>query len=175
MIRIALAFALGLTAVAVPARAADVATIGCVDQKITPSLRQRLSADIEKGLLVELEADPAIREELLALGRQCRSQFGWSEAATTAAVAVTRAGIGRAVAEKVARARGIDVGKVLQIWMDLPFDVRKRQITSETLNQLGAALTKAGIFKKDGDGALVGKLVAFYSIADFSRQDFIDG
>jgi len=176
LIRTFLAFALGLLVLAAPAHAADIATIGCIGDKVSPDLRARLAGDYEARLREPgRELDAALDDQLIAFGKECRARHGWSEAATNSAVAWTRSTIALPAAEKFARARGLDVDAVWRIWRATPAATRTRQLQDADLSVLGQALQAAGLFKKEGDPTIIGRLVAYMNTNEFCRVDFING
>jgi hypothetical protein len=176
LIRTFLAFAFGLLALAAPALAADVATIGCVGDKISPELRAKVAGDYEARLREPGRAmDTALDNQLIAFGKECRTRHGWSEAAMNSAVAWTRSTIALPTAEKFARARGLDVDAVWRIWRATPAATRTRQLQDADLQLLGKALQDAGVFKNPGDPTVIGRLVAYMNTNEFCRVDFING
>ena len=174
MIRFAIAVVLAMTAWAVPARAADVATIGCIAAKIPQALYDRVAADVAQRLLDRTDADPALREEIRAMGGQCGEQYGWSDPAIEAAVSFTYGDICLKAAQAIARDKGVDLDILARTWADFPEDLRIHRFSQDTLNSFGAKLRAAGMFTNRDHAWILGKLVAYLNVIAFSRQDFID-
>ncbi|RYY26428.1 MAG: hypothetical protein EOP62_09835 [Sphingomonadales bacterium] len=176
MIRTVLGLALGLAAVAAPALAADVATINCVSNKISPELRGQVAADYDVRLREPGRAmDIVLDDKLIAFGRECKALHGWSETAMNAAVAWTRSTIALPTTEAFSRAKGIDVDTIKQVWLATPEGTRSRQLVDADLQILGKTLQEKGVFKNPGDPTIVGRLIAYMNTNIFTRLDFIRG
>ncbi len=176
MTRILFAFAFGLLALTAPARAADVATLSCVIDKLSPDLRAKLVANYDAHIRdAKVEMDQALDGQMVAFADACRAKNGWTENERQSALIWTRSTIALPIGEKYARERGIDVDTIWKIWRAQPVETRSRRLQREDLDKLAAAFQSAGLFNRQGDASVIGVLLAYMSTNEYGRAGFIAG
>lgn len=172
LLALALPFAL---LAATPATAADIATLNCVDQSISAPLRAQLVADFEKQLRTrEYGIAPALSSQVLEVSKTCASRHGWSAEAAEAARVNLFASIGLPIAERVAKAGGIDTAKIWEMWRGLPESVRQNRLDEAMLAKITGDLMTSGVIADIEGGKLAGQMLAFMNIGESSRRRFIE-
>jgi len=168
------ALATAFLALAVPAHAADLATIGCVADKLTPEVGEKLSADIERNLRESGKKhsyDPAVTQGLKDAATACSTENGWPQTALRPAMLYTIARAARPIADKVATERGLDPAVLEEVWGKLPEETRNRPVTPEVNRTLSEATAGQGD-QSPGSAELVGEFFGFLSMMQYCSYDF---
>jgi len=161
---------------AAPASAADIATLGCVDQQLPATLRASLAADVQRQMGDgTFTFDPALNPPLVAVLRGCQRTYGWSEVATQAAGVYLRASIGLPLVITAMRGLGVDTDKVMAIYRDLPQSIREKRLDQATMRQLMDAVVDTGMIKDVDQAKLLGRMIAYANLIEMSRHDFAAG
>ncbi|MBO9712137.1 hypothetical protein [Sphingomonas sp.] len=163
-----------LLAIAGPVRAADLATIGCVSDKLDAAGHEKLVADIERNLRESGKRHtyaPETTAALSAAGKACAAENGWSDAAIRPALLYTIATEGQPVARRFLAERKFDTGALEAIWFGLPEEVRQKPVTPEVNRKLSDA-TKDSPDQSPEAAELVGEFFGFLSMAEYSSYDF---
>lgn len=176
MLKFALALAVASPiALAAPAFAADVATLSCVEKTVDAPTKAQLHKDLEKNLSNPQGAqsyDPATISGLQAAARACQSKHGWSQTATVAAILYSVTRLGWPVADRMARAAGLDPKKVENRFMALPELERAQAMDNpETFRKVAEAAISSGEVKSD-NANLAGGLLGLLAVREKGLYDF---
>lgn len=169
-----------LAAVVPVARAADMATLGCLEQSLDPAVRTTLVADIEANLgnpdrpsTYRPETQAGIRA---AVGI-CREKHGWSERAAFFATVHLIPAVGWPLVDRVARNAKLD-----------PLIIERRFLALPRAEQIGAIdddlqlnrpaiekVAQASLAAKeivDENATLAGALFGLLALREWSRHRF---
>jgi len=168
-----LAFALPV-ALAAPAPAADLATLGCVEQGLDANARKLLVEDLTaninnagKAQSYRQETAEALRPVALA----CKAKHGWSDKATQASLLYTAPKIGWPIGERIARQHGLDPDALARRFRALPETERNDAIDEDVLGKLGQGSFEAGEIN-DGNAAMAGALYGLLALREKALVDF---
>lgn len=168
--------ALAALAVAVPAHAADLATIDCVIGKLKPALQAQISKDVTRnmgeGAGVRPTYDPAVGSGISVAARECSDEHKWSETALEAARVYTLAKLGQPIAETFVAAQGFDVGELESQFDALPEDARNRPLTTEEMQKLVIASVTDEAKQTRANAALLNKYFLFLSTVRYAAWQF---
>ncbi len=166
--------ALCLVGAAAPAQAADLATLGCVADKVSLPIRAQLVIDVERNLTEtgkKHSYDPRVIAALREAAMACAKENGWPDPALRPAMLYTLATLGWPTAQKVATERGLDTAALETAWNALPEDSRNKPLTPEVNQQLAAA-TSGGADQSPEKAELVGEYFGYLSLMQFTSYDF---
>ncbi|MDF7774016.1 hypothetical protein P1X14_02050 [Sphingomonas sp. AOB5] len=176
MLKFAVALAVAAPVMLVaPAYAADIATIGCVENTVDAATRAQLNKDLEKNLAdaggpqtYSQSTIEGMRKASLA----CQAKHGWSDAATMGALLYTVPKLGWPVADRMGRAAKIDPKKVEARFMALPQAVRATAMDNpSTFEKIATDAINAG--EINGDNAtLAGGLLGLLAVREKGLADF---
>ncbi|MDQ0250759.1 hypothetical protein J2W22_002823 [Sphingomonas kyeonggiensis] len=168
--------ALATLVVAVPAHAADLATIDCVIGKLKPALQAQISKDVTRnmgeGAGVRPTYDPAVGSGISVAARECSDEHKWSETALEAARVYTLAKLGQPIAETFVAAQGFDVGELESQFDALPEDARNRPLTTEEMQKLVIASVTDEAKQTRANAALLNKYFLFLSTVRYAAWQF---
>ena len=181
MIRYLLAALLGITAV--PAQAADIATIGCVEDHLTADGLTLLNGDIVR--VVEHAAaggngptPPMSDEAKAAMVRAtapCVETHGWSPAAVRFSILYTVGKLTAPLADRALRGRGMNPDAIVAIYEEAPQEQRNRMFDASLYALVTGRLVSAGVLESTTDprGYLVGTMLGALNLMSFGRAEFI--
>jgi hypothetical protein len=160
---------------AVPAQAADLATIGCVGDKIDAATREAVEQDVTRNLgqtgQKNSYSSPVI-EAMKAAAAACAKANGWGAGAERPAILYTLAKLSLPVAEKTATERGLDPAALEGVWLNLPEETRNKPLTTESYRELADAAIPEGDQRTRENGALLRTFFEFQSILQYASLDF---
>ena len=168
-----LAFA--ATGLAAPAHAADLATLGCVEEKLDVSARELLLKDVERNLAesgTRATYDPMAVGGVREAAAACGAEHGWSTAAVTAARLYTIAKVGFPIAQRVLGERGFDASTLEELWLALPEDKRNRPLAGPDYEELVKAAVTDEAMQTRENAELVSEFFGFLSVMQYSSYDF---
>jgi hypothetical protein len=171
----AILFTLCLVGVAAPAQAADLATLGCVADKIEVTIRAQIVIDVERNLTEtgkKHSYDPRVLAAVKAAATACAADNGWPPAALRPAMLYTLATLGWPTAQKVAAERGLDAAALESAWNALPEETRNKPLTPEVNQQLATATADAVGEQTPEKAELVGEYFGYLSLMQFTSYDF---
>jgi hypothetical protein len=175
LIRIFLPLALGLAVLAAPASAADLATIGCVGDKIDDGVRARVVQDVERnlGLIGQRSSySPEVVQAMKDAGTACATEHGWSAPAVRLAILYALARLSLPVVQRVAGERGHDPAGLEALFQALPEERRNKPLTNEDYRALADAAIPEGEGRTREAGALLRTFFEFQSILQYASTDF---
>jgi hypothetical protein len=166
--------ALCLAAFAMPAHAADLATIGCVADKVPLTEKAQVVIDVERNLQETGKKHvyaPSVLQAVRAATTACAKENGWPDTALRPAMLYTLAKLGWPTAQKVAAEHGLDTAALEEAWDALPEDTRNRPMTKEVNEQLASAVV-AEADRTPEKAELVGEFFGFLSLIQSTSYDF---
>jgi len=164
-----------LLAFAVPAHAADLATIDCVGGKIGKEATARLHADVSRNMTESGKRpsyDPAVGGSIASAAAACGLEHNWSEAAIKAARVYTLAKLGLSVAQRVISERGFDAAELEDRFQALAEETRNRPLTAAESQDLinGSVTDEAKQTRENAE--LLAEYFAFLSTIQYASFDF---
>jgi hypothetical protein len=171
--------ALGLVAgTALPAHAADLATIGCVEDTINAKARAQLETDVQRNLTdlgKRPSYDPSVQSGLTIAAAACAKVNGWSSGAATAAAKYALAKIGLPFAQAALAEKGFDSAALEAQFMALSEDVRQRPLTAAETQDLvkNAVIDEAQQTRENAE--LLGQFFAFLNTVQYASFQFSEG
>jgi hypothetical protein len=175
LIRTIFAAALGLLTLAGPARAADLATLGCVEGKLGATVREQVAQDVERNLGVtdkRSSYSPPVVQALKDAGAACATEHSWTAAAARPAILFTLAKLSLPVVQRVASERGLDTAELEALFLALPDERRNKPLTNDDYRALADAAVPEGEARTREMGALVRTFFEFQSILQYASLDF---
>jgi hypothetical protein len=170
-----LSVSLLLCGMAVPARAADLATIGCVDTKLDSIARAQALADVTHNLGVVGQRSaysPSVVTAMREAAAACAKDNGWSPEAERSAALYTLAKISLPVVQQAVSERGLDPSALEAVWLTLPEDHRNKPLVTEDYRYLADSSIPEGPMRTRENGALMRTFFEFESIIQYSSYDF---
>lgn len=167
--------AMAVLAFAVPAHAADLATIDCVIGKIQPALKEQVEADVTRNFTenaLRPTFDASVNSGLRVAATACAIEHTWSEAAATAARDYALAKLGLPIAEKFVGDKGFDVAELETEFGSLPEETRNRHLTKEEMQQLVIASVTDEAKQTRENAALLNKYYLMLSTVQFAAWKF---
>ena len=167
------AASLGL--VALPAHAADLATIDCVIAKLQPALTTLIETDVTRNLGESGKRptyDPAIGSGLRIAAAACAIEHKWSEAAISAARIYTLAKLGWPIAQRVVAEKGFDAAALEDQFQALPEEARNRPLTTTEAQGLVMASVTDEAKQTRENAELLNEFFLFASTIQFAAFDF---
>jgi hypothetical protein len=167
--------AFGFLAFAVPARAADLATIGCVGDKIDNGVRERVVQDVERnlGLIGQRSSySPEVVQAMKDAGAACATEHGWSAPAGRLAILYALARLSLPVVQRVVGDRGLDPAGLEALFLALPEERRNKPLTNDDYRELADAAIPEGEGRTREAGALLRTFFEFQSILQYASTDF---
>jgi len=177
MLRAALALSLCtpfVLAAPMPAHAADVATLGCVEAGLDANARKLLLDDLTVNLNnagKEQHYRPETVQAIQQVALACKAKHGWSTPAAEASVFYTTATIGWPVADRLARAQALDPDALAKRFRALPDAERNDALNEAVLGKLARGSLDAGELKGD-NAALAGALYGLLALREKALVDF---
>jgi hypothetical protein len=169
-----LAFLL-LCAAAIPAHAADLATIDCVIGKLQPALRTQIETDVTRNFTeatLRPTYDATVGSGLRIAATACAAEHGWTEAATSAARIYTLAKLSQPIAEKFVADRGFDSAELETNFGTLAEEVRNRPLTKEEMQQVVIASVTDESKQTRENASLLNKYFLVLSTVQYAAWDF---
>lgn len=175
MFRAALALGLiALVGLSAPARAADVETLGCIEQGLDEKARALLSEDLEKNLN-NAAGEQSYRPETITamqdVAKACQAKHSWSAASTKAAVLYTLPTLGWPIGERLAREQGLSPEALTVRFRALPDAERLDAINDTVLGKLARGGVDAGEIT-ESTAPLAGALFALLGLREKALADF---
>lgn len=173
MLRIWIPFA--LLATAVPAHAADIATIDCIEEKLPLTLSAQLLLDVERNLNETGNPpawSPEVVEGLKAAAIVCAQEHGWPQAALRPATLYARAKIGWPVAQRVVSEKGLDPAVLESVWLLLPEETRNAPLTIDSFRELADSAIPEGEQRTREMGELIREFFQFLSVMQYCSYEF---
>jgi len=170
----------GLAAVAalawaVPANAADLATIDCVGQNLEAPVRAQIEADAARNLAESGKRpsyDPSVGEGLRTAAAACAKEHGWSAAAAKAAGLYALAKIGLPVARRVVDEHAFDAAALEDRFQALPAETRNRPLTAEESQALVREAVTDEAQQTRENAELLAEYFAFLGTIQYAAFDF---
>jgi hypothetical protein len=164
-----------LLTLAIPAHAADLATIDCVAGKLAPAVTAKLHADVSRNMTESGKRpsyDPAVGGSIASAAAACGLAHNWSEAAIKAARVYTLAKLGLPVAQRVVDDRGFEAATLEDRFQALPEESRNRALTAAENQELikGAVTDEAKQTRENAE--LLAEYFAFLSTIQYASFDF---
>ena len=160
---------------AMPAHAADLATLDCVAGKMGKEAVARLHADVARNMTESGKRpsyDPAVGGSIASAATACGLEHDWSEAAIKAARVYTLAKLGLPVAQRVIGARGFDAATLEDQFQTLPEETRNRALTpAESQDLIKASVTEEAKQTRE-NAELLAEYFAFLSTIQYASFDF---
>ncbi|NYT39738.1 hypothetical protein HZY97_03130 [Sphingomonas sp. R-74633] len=167
---------LGVLVTAMPAHAADLATIDCVIGKLKPALTAQITTDITRNMedatAVRPTYDAAVGSGISIAAKECATENKWSDAALEAARVYTLAKLGQPIAEKAVVAQGFDTGALEAQFDGLPEDTQNRPLTTVEMQGLVIASVTDEAKQTRANAALLNKYFLFLSTVRYSAWQF---
>lgn len=164
-----------LSAIAVPAYAADLATIDCVVRKIQPALKEQVEGDVTRSFTDNTPRpifDSIVNTGLSAAAKACAIEHKWTPAAATAARDYALAKLGMPIAEKFITEKGFETAELETQFGLLPEETRNRQLTKEEMQQLVIASVPEEAKQTRENAALLNKYYLMLSTVQFASWNF---
>ncbi|MBO9623300.1 MAG: hypothetical protein J7500_11370 [Sphingomonas sp.] len=160
---------------AAPAHAADLATIGCVAQKVDAAVRSQIEADVERNLTESGKRPsygPGVGAGLKTAAAACAKEHGWTAAAASAAARYTLAKIGMPVAQRVITQRGFDPAALEDQFQALPEETRNRPLTAQESQGLVRDAAIEDVQKTRENAELLSEFFAFVGTIQYAAFEF---
>lgn len=164
-----------LAGIAVPAEAADLATLGCVEGKLDDATRAQIGKDVIRNLgLIGVRGNysAAVVDALGKAGAACATENNWPAAAARPAILFTLAKLSLPVVQQVATERGLDASALEALFQALPEETRGKPLAAENYRQLADAAIPEGDGRTREAGALLHTFFEFESILQYASLDF---
>lgn len=171
------AFALAFAApvvIAAPASAADVKTLRCVEDGMSPAARTLLASDMQKNLENaggEQTYSPETITAIQGAAKACQAKHGWSDEASQASVLFTVAKLGWPTGVRMGKARGINADALARRVRALPVALREQGTTEEVLTVLATGAIEAKEIDET-NAALGGALLGLLALQEKGYIDF---
>lgn len=175
MLRILLISLVVLAGLAAPARAADIATIDCIEEKLPLTLSAQLVLDVERNLTETGKPpsfSPEVVEGLKAAAIVCAQDHGWPQAALQPATLYARARISWPVAQRIASEKGLDPAVLESVWLGLSEETRNAPLTVDSYRQLADAAIPEGEQRTREMGELIGEFFQLLSVMQYCSYQF---
>jgi hypothetical protein len=164
-----------LLLLAVPAHAADLATIDCVAGKVSAATTAKLHADVSRNMAESGKRpnyDPAVGGGIASAAAACGLEHDWSEAAIKAVRVYTLAKLGLPIAERVIGERGFEAATLEERFLALPEDTRNRALTTaESQDLIKESVTDEAKQTRE-NAELLAEYFAFLSTIQYASFDF---
>jgi hypothetical protein len=170
---LALAFAAPVV-IAAPASAADVKTLRCVEDGMSPAARASLASDMEKNLNnagSEQSYSPETISAIQGAAKACQAKHGWSDEASQASILFTVAKLGWPTATRIGKSRGIDAKALQRRVRALPAAQREQGTTEEVLTVLATGAIEAKEIN-ESNAALGGAMLGLLALQEKGYADF---
>ncbi|RYE01371.1 MAG: hypothetical protein EOP61_11435 [Sphingomonadales bacterium] len=167
--------AFAVLSLAVPAHAADLATIDCVIEKLQPTLKELIDAEVTRSFAegaTRANFDPAVHSGLRVAATNCAIEHKWSEAAATAARDYALGKLGLPIAEKFVAGKGFEVAELETQFGALPEEVRNRPLTKEEMQALVIASVTDEEKKTRENAALLNNYYLMLSTVQYAAWNF---
>ena len=164
-----------LLALAIPAHAADLATLDCVAGKVSAAVVAKLHADVSRNMAESGKRpsyDPGVGGSIASAAAACGLEHNWSEAAVKAARVYTLARLGLPVAQRVIGERGFEAAELEERFQALPEETRNRPLTAAESQALirGSVTDEAKQTRENAE--LLAEYFAFLSTIQYASFDF---
>ena len=160
---------------ATPAHAADLATIGCIADKVELPIRAQIVLDVERNLTETGKRhsyDPRVTAAISAAGKLCAQEHGWPEAALQPAMLYALATLGWPTAQKVATERGFDMAALEELWATVPEEARNQVLPQTEYQRLVQAFVTDEDKQTRENAELINECLGFLSIIQYSSYAF---
>ncbi|WP_066795812.1 hypothetical protein [Sphingomonas soli] len=167
--------ALAALSLAVPANAADLATIDCVTQKLQPALKELIEAEVTRSFAegaTRANFDPAVNSGLRLAATNCAIEHKWSEAAATAARDYALGKLSLPIGEKFVAQKGFDVADLETHFGALAEEVRNRPLTKEEMQALVIASVTDEEKQTRENAALLNNYYLILSTVQYAAWNF---
>jgi hypothetical protein len=158
---------------AVPAQAADLATLNCLLDTMPASLRKLAEQHAAASLR---ERSPAIdlpfEQQIAALSGGCAKRHGWSRDAAFHGEVWLRMDFMVGAVAAQARQDGFDVDTVLRVWSETPEEFRTAFMREKEHDAFNRTLIEAGVKQPPQGAFIIGMLVGYLNMRDFHRARF---
>jgi hypothetical protein len=177
MLRAVLALSLAVPfamAAPAPAHAADVATLGCVEQGMDANARKLLLDDLTANLNASGGAQsyrPETVQAIQAVALACKTKYSWTIEAAQASILYTMPKIGWPLADRMGRQHGLNPDALIKRFRALPEDQRKDAINDAVLGSLAQGSLAAHEINAD-NAALAGALYGLLALQEKALYDF---
>lgn len=175
MIRYIVPIVAVLLAATPAAQAADLATIGCIAEKVELPIRAQIVLDVERNLTEvgkKHTYDPRVTVAIGAAGKVCAEQHGWPPEAVEPAMRYTLATLGWTTAQKIATERGFDVAALEELWATVPYEARNQVLPATEYQRLVREFVTDEKQQTRENAELVNELLGFLSIMQYSSYAF---
>ena len=176
--RVVISALLAFGAFAVPAHAADLATIDCVGGKLDAAVKAQIEADTVRNMGEAGKRptyDPSVSRGLNDAAAACAKDNGWAPAATKAAGIYALAQLGLPVAQRIVGEHGFDAAALEDQFQALPEETRDRALTAaENQELIKAAVTDEAKQTRE-NAELLAEFFAFLSTIQYAAHDFSVG
>ncbi|UYY59158.1 hypothetical protein [Sphingomonas sp. S2-65] len=173
--RILLAAALFLAASAVPASAADLATLDCVGAKLDAAVRSQIESEASSALAQagkRLTYSPAVGQGLGTAAKACAAEHKWTAAAAKAAGFYALAKLGLPLARRAVEEKGFDAAALEDQFQALPEEKRVRVLTTQDTQALIQAAVTDEAQQTRANAELLAEYFSFLSTAQYAAHDF---
>lgn len=175
MLRAALALALCAPfVIAGPAHAADIATLGCVEQGLDANARKLMVDDLQKNLENSGGGQsyrPETVQAVQAVALACKTKYNWSIEAAQASILYTMPKIGWSIADRYGRAHGLNPDALVKRFRALPEAQRRDAMNDTVLGILAKGSLDAHEITAD-NAAIAGALYGLLALQEKALSDF---
>ncbi|MCW3836668.1 hypothetical protein ACFQ1E_12680 [Sphingomonas canadensis] len=159
-----------------PAMAADLATLGCVAEKLPLLAKAQLEIDVERNMRESGKRptyDAKLMAAIKAATEACAAQHKWAPEALQPAALYTRAKLSMNVAERVAGEHGFDAATLETIWVALPEERRDKPLDVAAYRQLADAAVPEGDDRRTAvNGEFLSEFFQLLSVQQYSSVEF---
>lgn len=162
-------------ALSAPAQAADLSTVECVREKLQPTLRAQIEADVTRNFTestLRPTYDEAVGSGLRIAAAACADEHGWSETAISAARIYTLAKLSIPIGEKFVAERGFDLGTLEHNYASLPEDARNRPLSKEEMQRIVIESVTDKAMQTHENALLLNKFFLILSTLEFAAWEF---
>ena len=160
---------------ATPAHAADLATIGCIANKIELPVRAQIALDVERNLTETGQRhsyDARVTNAISLAGKLCASENGWSDAALKPAMLYALSSLGWPTAQRVATEHGFDMAALELAWETLPEETRNRPLLQPVYETLVKGFITDEEKQTRANAEMIAECFGFLSIIQYSSYEF---
>lgn len=166
-----------VAALAGPANAADVKTIGCIRANLAPDVAKKIGTEIQAASESDSATDDMIFEPLAAVAQVCQQRYHWSDAALDAALGYTITSLSLPAAEQALIADGLDPAVVTQVFRNMPADKRAAFAGDDVPDDVAMAFVQAAMdaglaIESEAQGTHLGILAAMLAGQEAERARF---
>lgn len=160
--------------VALPAHAADLATMDCVVDKLKTPLKTQIETDVTRNLasVAKPTYDPSVASGLATAASECAVENKWSDAAVQAARIYTLVKVGWPIAQRVVSEKGFDPAMLEAQFQMLPEEERNRPLTTPEMQDLVKSSVTDEAQQTRENAMLLNQFFSMLNVMQYASYEF---